>query len=355
MKTLVLNRRLMAAQVLFATCIAVTVGVLGVPDPSKTDFAMLWAAQHVAHPYDPSLISQATRSNSEGFFPYAPPFLLLIVPLAWVTLSAGYLLWLGLAASAIVVSLRRLSAPLVLMVPVVFPAAIVGQTSLFMAACLFGAATLTKRPWLAGVLLAVAACIKPQVGVFIPLVLLASRQWAVIAWAAGVAAALCALSTLIYGPGIWGDWLHSLPEWLRVNDKVWSGRYLSLPGGWKVAAAVIGAVAAWYAGRRGQIELGLLIAIAAALLSSLHAMDYDAAILAPFALAAALRRGWKGAPYLVAIFLPASPWSVLALGVFAIVDVAVGREAETSDRSSARGIRSWRLLQGRGPATEEPR
>jgi hypothetical protein len=48
----------------------------------------------------------------------------------------------------------------------------------------------------------------------------------------------------------------------------------------------------------------MMIAIAAALLGSLHALDYDAAILAPFGVAAAGRRSWLAAPYVVALVFP---------------------------------------------------
>lgn len=113
------------------------------------------------------------------------------------------------------------------------------------------------------------------------------------------------------------DWLGSLPAYLAANDATWAHRYLSLPGLWRAAPLALGAVACAWAARSQRLEQAVFIAIAAALLGSMHALDYDAAILAPFAVAAGLNAGWRGAPFLIMAGLPASPFSVLALGVLA--------------------------------------
>ncbi len=271
----------------------------------------------------------------QSFFPYPPTFLLLTLPLAWTSLSVAYFAWVGLSAAAIVGSLRRLLAPLVLLVPIVFLSETNGQTSLFMGACVFGAAGLHRRPILAGVLLGLAACIKPQVVVLVPIVLMAAGRWRMLFSAGVTGLAVCAIATLVYGVHAWLDWLNMLPQWLRINDAWWTGRYLALPGIWKVPALVLGSGAAVFAVRRGRFEAGVFIALAAAFLGSLHAMDYDEAILAPFAIAAGLARRWWGLAYAAALLAPASAWSVLALGVLAIVDVTVGRLGADEDKGLA--------------------
>ena len=307
--------RVLVIQVAFAVIVAGAIGIQFLKSGASFDFAAFWAAHHVALPYDHLALSKA--AGAKTFFPYPPTFLLLTLPLAWVSMQAGYLSWIVLSAVALVASMRRLSAPLVLAVPAVFAAGISGQTSLIVGALLFAGATLRHRPALAGVMFGIAACIKPQVGVLVPLVLLASGQWRAMACAAATALLLCLAATLVYGPGVWPDWLGSLPGFIRANDGQWTARYLALPGRWKIAALAVGAVMSAYCGRRGQVELGVLIAVAAALLGSLHAMDYDAAILAPFAVSAALSNRWFTIPYAVALALPSSPWTVLAIAVLA--------------------------------------
>ena len=146
--------------------------------------------------------------------------------------------------------MRRLWAPLLLAVPAVLMAVISGQTSLLMGALLFTGATLGNRPLLAGAIFGVAACIKPQVMVLLPLVILFAGQWRILASAAATGLVLCLAATLLYGAQIWADWLLSLPGWRHANDGiwaeryawagrfVWAGRYLALPGLWKIAALV---------------------------------------------------------------------------------------------------------------------
>jgi glycosyl transferase family 87 len=302
--------KILAIQMVFAAVLAVAIGVQ-VMKVSWADFASFWAAHHVATPYDATALSKV--AGAKTFFPYAPTFLFLTTPLAWVSLKSGYLAWVALSAAGLMASMRRLSAPVTLAVPAVLMVLVGGQTSLAMGALLFAGATLAGRPALAGVLFGVAACIKPQVIVLLPLVLLAAGQWRMIAGAVAAGLLLCLAATLLYGLDIWADWLRSLPGFLKANDSAWTGRYLALPGLWKIGALVGGAALAIAAARRGQLELAIFIATATALLSSLHAMDYDAAILAPFAVSAALRNRWLAICYVPALALPPSPWTVLAM------------------------------------------
>jgi Glycosyltransferase family 87 len=319
-RAVVFGPQILAIQLVLAAAVGAAAALLHFMKPLRADFGSFWAAHHVTSAYDTVEISRFLHVT-HGFFPYPPTFLMLTLPLAWVSVSVGYVAWCALSAAAVVVSQRRLLAPAVLLVPTVLLSEVNGQTSLIMGACLCAASSLHRRPILAGALLGLAACIKPQVVILAPLVFLAAGRWRVLASAATAGLVLCLAATLVYGVGAWTDWLASLPEFLRVNDSDWAKRYLALPGAWKIVALVAGAAAAWWAGRRGRVELGVLIAAAAALLGSLHAMDYDAAILAPLALVAALSRRWWGLPYAGALLLPASPWSVLMLGVLAIIDM----------------------------------
>jgi len=325
--------QILAIQILFAAIIGAASGLLHIANPARSDFSSFWAAHHVANAYNSVEIS-AKLGMGHAYFPYPPPFLLITLPLAWTSISQGYFAWVSISAGAIVVSMRRLIAPIVLLVPIVFLSEINGQTSLIIGACLFGAVSLRRQPILAGVLLGLAVCIKPQIVVVLPVAFLAAGFWRVLLSAALSALLISSAATLAYGVGAWSDWLGSLPAWLQVNDAAWARRYLSLPGAWKIVALVLGASASWWSARRGRFELSAFIAVAAALLGSLHAMDYDLAVLAPFAISAALARRWWGIPYGAALLAPPSAWSVLALAVMALLDVVVS--SKISDMSAPR-------------------
>ena len=318
---LAFDSKVLAIQVAFAAVLAIAIGVQ-VMKVSWADFASFWAAHHVVAPYDAAALRKA--AGGKTFFPYAPTFLFMTLPLAWVSLKAGYLSWVAFSAAALMASMRRLSAPLTLAVPAALMAVVGGQTSLIMGALLFAGATLTNRPMLTGVLFGVAACIKPQVVVLFPFVLLAARQWRMIAGATGAGVLLCLAATAVYGLGIWADWLSSLPGFLAANDMAFSDRYLALPGLWKIAALAAGAALSAFAGWRGKLEPAIFIAVAAALLGSLHAMDYDAAILAPFGVSAAVRNRWLAICYVPALAFPPSRWTVLAMAAVAAWNLVQG-------------------------------
>lgn len=299
------SRTVFWTQLAFAACVAVAVA-LQVHGPA--DFKVFWAAQHTATPYDPAAIARVLGPGLRPFS-YPPTFLLLTTPLGWIGERAAYVGWVALSAMAMVACLRRPAAPLVLFVPAVFLAGIIGQTSLFMGAALFAGATMLPRPVLAGVLLGLAACIKPQAVVLVPIVLIAGRHWRALAAAAVTGIVLGAAATAVYGLHIWLDWYSGVVGLLQAADVAWKQRYLSLPGTWRILVLIIGAVGAWRLKDEPERATGL--AVGAALLGSLYAMDYDAAMLAPFALSAALAGGWAAIPYVISLILPPSMWSAL--------------------------------------------
>lgn len=315
--------RIAVAQAVFVSAVAFVVGRQAIGGGALPDFAMFWGAHHIASPYDWRALTRLLNSDT-AIFPYPPTFVLLTEPLAWLPMVTAYYVWVALSLSAVVLALRRLEAPIVLIAPAVFMAGVSGQTSLVIGAALFACVTLPSRPWLAGVLLGIAACIKPQAVVLAPVVLLATGQWRVLAAAAVTGFALVCAATLAYGWRIWLDWLHLLPTVVSSTDAAFTGRLLALPGWWKLVAVAVGLAGSWIAARRGQPRLAMTVAVAATLLGSLHSLDYDVAILAPFALSAVLCGGWIALGYAAALIAPPSAWSVLAIGALAIVDIGWG-------------------------------
>ena len=100
-----------------------------------------------------------------------------------------------------------------LLLAVAFPAVFVnlghGHNG-FLTAALFGAAlvTLDRRPIVAGILFGLLAY-KPQFGVLIPLVLIASGRWRCFAAAAATVALFALATTLAFGADVWDAFLAS--------------------------------------------------------------------------------------------------------------------------------------------------
>jgi hypothetical protein len=313
------------AQMLFVAVIAMVFARQAFAALGHPDFLSFWAAHHVADPYDSRTISNAmgvpqVTEVTTAVFPYPPTFLLMTAPLQWLSAFDGFRAWLALSLAVLVLALRRPIGIAIIFVPTVFIAGVIGQSSLLVAALLFGAATTLSRPVVAGALFGLAACVKPQVGLLIPFVLLGGGHWRAIVVAGATSCGLALAATAVYGAGVWGRWLGSLPAFLSANDLYLHSHFISLPGAWRVVALLFGAIFAWRAGRNGDPLIGGMIAISGALLGSLHAMNYDQAILAPFVLAAALQRGRWGLPYFALLTAPASTGATAALGILGCID-----------------------------------
>ncbi|MFX9688371.1 glycosyltransferase 87 family protein, partial [Acinetobacter baumannii] len=58
------------------------------------------------------------------------------------------------------------------------------------------------------------ACLafKPQLGIVLPFVLIAARRWNTVGAAAATVLALSAAASLLFGAGIWHEWLQNAPN-----------------------------------------------------------------------------------------------------------------------------------------------
>ncbi|TWC05525.1 uncharacterized protein DUF2029 [Bradyrhizobium macuxiense] len=149
---------------------------------------------HATYPYD--------RMPVPFFYP--PVFFLVLAPLAllpfwiafWVWSAAKLLCWL-----LVVHAIRPRSAAMLLALaaPPVFFDFIAGQSALLAASLLGGILlTLDRRPLLSGFLLALLI-FKPQYGVLLPFVLIATKRWRVVVTASLVAPTLILLTGIIFG------------------------------------------------------------------------------------------------------------------------------------------------------------
>jgi hypothetical protein len=190
-----------------------------------SDFVSFWTVGHMlqlgADPYDGAAHIMAQRAffaSDTGYtaFFYPPSFLPFCRPLGLLGYFPALAVWLvgtGLVYLAGVRAWWREAgrpAPLWLLF-LAFPAVPIvithGQTAFLVAGLLgLGALLVPSRPIVAGVLLGLAT-IKPQFGVLLPLVLLLTRQWKVIAAAVLTALVLAACSALAFGSDVWPAWL----------------------------------------------------------------------------------------------------------------------------------------------------
>lgn len=190
------------------------------------DFVVYWSASGLAQlhgaiaAYDWDLLRAAESHlmpKTFGPFAYPPTFLLLIYPLAALPFGQAIVLF---SLGGIALYLRAVRALLggpyrywcipALAFPGVWAALLAGQNSLYTAAAA-GAALLLmrRRAFAAGACIALL-CIKPQLGLLFPLLLVCERRWAVFAAATGFSALFVALTTLAFGLDIYPAFLRSM-------------------------------------------------------------------------------------------------------------------------------------------------
>jgi hypothetical protein len=192
------------------------------------DFVFFWtAARHAADPllYDRAHLALAAAAAT-GLWPavdlgftYPPTFLAMLAPIGFVPYQTAYLLWAGLSCVALVWASAGLVRPrwAVAILPFTLPvliAAGMGQSVLLaVSAFSFGVLQLERRPRLAGALIALAACIKPQLVIMSPLLLLG--RWSAMR-AAIITGLLLVVASFSFGPRQWIAWFAQMPSFVRL-------------------------------------------------------------------------------------------------------------------------------------------
>jgi hypothetical protein len=148
---------------------------------------------------------------------------------------------------------------------------------------------LDRRPILAGILLGLLSY-KPQFGVMIPLVLIASARWRAFTSAAATVLVLTIVTTLAFGPDIWRAFLDSMPftreivleqggtGWYKLQTvfswvRMWGGSV-------ELAYAIQGAVAVTLAGALAWLwrsAAAYPLKAAALIIASIMAQPYSLA------------------------------------------------------------------------------
>jgi hypothetical protein len=308
--------------------------------PLGTDFSNVYAAGtyvldgEPAAPFDPPkqfAREQAIFGKATQFYGwhYPPYFLGLAAGLAAMPYWLALLVWQGATFILYLLAMRAivsLSTPTGgrmkndwLLLALAFPAVFInlGQAhNGFLTAALIGVALclLDRRPILAGVLIGLLAY-KPQFGVLIPLVLVASGRWRAFAAAAATVALMTLAVTLAFGSDVWTAFFASTKftrsvvleqggtGWYKIQSvfswvRMWGG---GIEFAYAAQIAVMLALAAalvwlWRSPAAYPLKAaGLLIAC---LLATPYSLDYDLMVLAPaiaYLCADGLARGF--APY----------------------------------------------------------
>ena len=230
-------------------------------------------------------------------YAYPPVLLILTAPLAVIPYLPGLAAWL-IAGWLCFWRALRLALPggdallLALAAPAVFVNAYGGQNGTWTAAFFGGGLCLIgRRPFIAGILFGLMVY-KPQLGLLIPVALLAGRQWWTIAGAAVGAGTLVLASLLLFGPEMWRDWLHlssfmrqaileqGTAGWHRLVSVFGVARllgadvqlaYVVQAGAALIAAAVV--ALAWLRGAPASIRYAALVL--GTLLATPYVQDYD--------------------------------------------------------------------------------
>ena len=302
--------------------------------PFRNDVRLYFAAGRLclrdcAHLYDPAAQAAAVHGLGPGavWTPFAnpPPLAALFAPLSLAPYEAVLWAWVLLMAACLVTA-ALIAAPgdpwsraaHVLAALALWPAAFgisIGQVPAAVTLALAAGWLLSERgrPVLGGLCLSLLV-LKPQVALLVPLALLVSGRWRLLAgWAAGTAA-FAVLSLALLGPGGAAGYLHLL----RLYPDLALGREFALtaivPGGPAAAAlealVVVGTAAAAYRHRRASLGVTLAIGIAASRLALPYASFQDLTVL--------LLAGWL---VLRETRAPAV-WAFLALG-YALAEFAL--------------------------------
>lgn len=201
------------------------------------DFLSLWsygqvlAEHHGAQLYDwdalrTRQIELGMKPTGSAPFPYPPPFMLFFRPLAILPLAWSYVAWslttLLLFATAVAASVSP--APWSMLAVLVGPTTIIsiacGQTG-FVAAALMtaGLRLFRSRPILGGIAFGLLVY-KPQLGLLVPVALLATGAWRAAGAAIATVCGLSAVVTAYFGVGIWSAWLSTMPRYQAFFDQL---------------------------------------------------------------------------------------------------------------------------------------
>ena len=208
-----------------------------------------------------------------------------------------------------------------------------GQSGFLAAGLLAGGLRLAGRnPTAAGVLFGLLSY-KPQLGLLVPLALIAARLWRTLAAAALTACALVIVTSMLFGAGIWPAWagglpsfsqqfaaessqiVHLMPTPLAALTQLGIAPGLARIGQW--VATFAAAAVVWFLFRAGADRLAGAGLLLAALLATPYAFVYDMPVVATAVIWLVIERDRSGEAFgtgevMVAILVLLAPVALAA-------------------------------------------
>jgi hypothetical protein len=297
------------------------------------DFRGLHAAQ----------VAMGLPGSQQAPFPYPPSFILMLWPLRPLPFYPALIGWLGAGFVLYLLACmgwRERPGTLGLIAVLAPTTAITitaGQGGFLSAGlALGGLRLLDRRPVLAGILLGLLTY-KPQLGLLVPIALIAGGQWRAIAAACGTVLVLAAITTAVLGWAPWVIWVHSLPtyeHWFDHLTRIGDHRFvptvtqemLNLGLGQRAATLVqsllacLAAAAVAVCCRRGPHGLAIPVVLLGCALATPHAFLYDFPIVTAAVVSfVAYRSGQEDR------FSALEILALLAVTLFPVVIVDAGR------------------------------
>ena len=315
--------------------------------PLGTDFSNIYVAgSYIVEgrpeaPFDPRLQHARAKEIFGAATPlygwhYPPFFHFIAAPLATMPYLLALFVWQAATLALYLLAIRAIvshaPAPFrggALLLALAFPAVFVnlghGHNG-FLTAALIGFALLwlDRRPVVAGILFGLLAY-KPQFGLMVPLVLLATGRWRTLIAAGATVLALTVAVTLVFGVETWRAFFASAPftravleqggpGWHLIQSvfsfvRMWGG---PIPLAYAAQGALtlgLAGVLVWLWRSRADFALKAAALCIAALLATPYSMDYDMMALSiaiAFLAMHGLRRGF--APYEISAM--AALWAV---------------------------------------------
>lgn len=307
------------------------------------DFAVYWTAARIepALAYDLEALTRArywiVQQPGVAVFVNPPSTLPLLWPFGRLPFGPALGAWVGVGLAAYLWAASRMltlrEMPLLLLSPVIWVAAATGQLSLLVAAAMIGGVcALPKRPLLAGVLFAAAALIKPHMAIFVPLALMATKEWRALlsAMVSGLTVGLACVA--VQGIDLWLAWLRAVqdfPAFVKRAGLLGSGLtpastpvpedLLPIIGALGVA---LGAVLVWLGFSRTEDRTYRLLALGVgAMLASPYGRKYDLAVIQPAIVLLLLNSRANLLTMIAAalgFILLRGPWGIIGLTVLAL-------------------------------------
>ncbi|MCL6678066.1 DUF2029 domain-containing protein [Sphingomonas sp. RG327] len=286
------------------------------------DFLNFWMAARASWAADPQRFydlatyqAEVARMVGPGYlgqvWSYPPSIMLVAAPFAGLPYLPALALWTVLGPLVLFLSVRTWIADRQLQIALLLsPAAVFcvisGQFAFLATAVILNVLRLRQsRPWLAGALLGLLT-LKPQLGLFFPVMLIAARDWRVIGGAIASAAGIVVATAMLWGVEPWlAYWTLGMPTQSRVlsDPQVLGGPFMptvfmnlrsagvaTSVAGWAQAAAALVAVAmiAWrFRSRPSAADWSAnALFLAAGVFGTPYLMSYDTLPLTAAALLA---------------------------------------------------------------------